>query len=118
MMQPDAELPQSNRLTSELAAVERSKPMRSASKSFGFYSVAILPTVLSVIAGSADVISFLGLGLFNVHISGNLVILAAHIVARGAADVKLVLSAPIFIWVGLSLLALAMGLGVKLDVTN
>src|SRR6266446_5663786 len=71
--------------------------MRSASKSLGFYSIAILPTVLSVIAGSADVISFLGLGLFNAHITGNLLILAAHIVARGAADVKLMLSVPIFI---------------------
>jgi len=86
-------------LTPELAAVEESKPMRSASKSLGFYSIAILPTVLSVIAGSADVISFLGLGLFNAHITGNLVILAAHIVARGAADVKLMLSVPIFILV-------------------
>src|SRR5262245_3219933 len=40
--------------------------MRSASKGLGF--LAVLPTVLSVIAGSADVISFLGLGLFNAHI--------------------------------------------------
>ncbi|HXI72319.1 MAG TPA: DUF1275 family protein [Verrucomicrobiae bacterium] len=61
--------------------------------------MAILPTVLSVIAGSADVISFLGLGLFNAHITGNLVILAAHIVARGKADVNLMLSVPIFILV-------------------
>ena len=99
MMQPDAELLQSNRLTSERATVERSKPMRSASKGLGFYSITILPTVLSVIAGSADVISFLGLGLFNAHITGNLLILAAHIVARGKADVKLMLSVPIFILV-------------------
>ena len=73
--------------------------MRSAPQGLGFYSLAILPTVLSVIAGSADVISFLGLGLFNAHITGNLVILAAHIVARGKADVKLMLSVPIFILV-------------------
>jgi len=52
-----------------------------------------------VIAGSADVISFLGLGLFNAHITGNLVILAAHIVARGSADAALMLSVPIFILV-------------------
>ena len=46
----------------------------------------VLPTVLSVTAGSADVISFLGLGsLFVAHITGNLVILAAHIVAGGEA---------------------------------
>jgi len=73
--------------------------MRTASKGPGSYSITILPTVLSVIAGSADVISFLGLGLFNAHITGNLVILAAHIVARGKADVKLMLSVPIFILV-------------------
>src|SRR5882762_2669190 len=73
--------------------------MRSASKGLGFYSIAILPTVLSVIAGSADVISLLGLGLFNAHITGNLIILAAHMVARGKADVKLMLSVPIFILV-------------------
>jgi hypothetical protein len=40
----------------------------------------LLPGVLSVTAGSVDVISFLGLGgLFAAHITGNLVILAAHI---------------------------------------
>ena len=34
----------------------------------------LLPAVLSVIAGSVDVISFLGLdGLFNAHITGNIV---------------------------------------------
>ena len=33
----------------------------------------LLPSVLSVIAGSVDVISFLGLGgLFTAHITGNL----------------------------------------------
>jgi uncharacterized membrane protein YoaK (UPF0700 family) len=46
----------------------------------------LLPGVLSVIAGSTDVISFLGLGgLFTAHITGNLVILAAHIAADDAA---------------------------------
>jgi uncharacterized membrane protein YoaK (UPF0700 family) len=37
-----------------------------------------------VIAGSADVTSFLGLGLFSSHVTGNLVILTAHVVARRA----------------------------------
>src|SRR6266404_1956338 len=73
--------------------------MRSAPQGLGFHCITILPTVLSVIAGSADVISFLGLGLFNAHITGNRVILAAHIVARGAAEVTLMLSVPIFILV-------------------
>ena len=37
----------------------------------------LLPTVLSITAGSVDVISFLGLGgLFTAHTTGNLVILA------------------------------------------
>jgi uncharacterized membrane protein YoaK (UPF0700 family) len=55
-----------------------------------------LPTVLSVTAGSADVISFLGLGLFNSHITGNFVILAAHLVNGEAASVALLLSVPVF----------------------
>jgi uncharacterized membrane protein YoaK (UPF0700 family) len=58
----------------------------------------VLPTVLSVTAGSADVISFLGLGsLFVAHITGNLVILAAHIVAGGEAPLALTISVPVFV---------------------
>lgn len=57
----------------------------------------LLPSVLSVIAGSVDVISFLGLGgLFTAHITGNLVVLAAHIVSGGAAQVAPMLSVPVF----------------------
>jgi len=56
--------------------------------------------VLSVIAGSVDVISFLGLGgLFTAHITGNLVILAAHLVNGGAAPVAPMLSVPVFMMV-------------------
>jgi len=44
-----------------------------------------------------DVISFLGLGgLFNAHITGNLVILAARIVGAGQAPIAIVLSVPVF----------------------
>jgi uncharacterized membrane protein YoaK (UPF0700 family) len=58
----------------------------------------LLPAVLSVIAGSVDVISFLGLdGLFNAHITGNIVIIAAHLVAGQAANMALFLSVPVFI---------------------
>jgi uncharacterized membrane protein YoaK (UPF0700 family) len=48
----------------------------------------LLPTVLSIIAGSVDAISFLGLGgLFTAHVTGNLVILAAHFVSGGETSV-------------------------------
>jgi uncharacterized membrane protein YoaK (UPF0700 family) len=58
----------------------------------------LLPTVLSLTAGSVDVISFVGLGgLFAAHITGNLVILAAHIVAGDEAPVALMISVPVFI---------------------
>jgi uncharacterized membrane protein YoaK (UPF0700 family) len=57
----------------------------------------LLPFVLSVIAGSVDIIGFLGLGgLFTAHVTGNLAILAAHIVSGGDAPVALLLSVPVF----------------------
>jgi len=44
-------------------------------------AVQALLIVLSVTAGCTDIIGFLGLNhLFTAHITGNLVILAAHIV--------------------------------------
>jgi uncharacterized membrane protein YoaK (UPF0700 family) len=69
----------------------------------------LLPGVLSVIAGSVDVISFLGLGgLFAAHITGNLVVLAAHIVTGKVASLASILSVPVFIAVlGLTRLAAA-----------
>jgi uncharacterized membrane protein YoaK (UPF0700 family) len=58
----------------------------------------LLPTVLSLVAGSVDVISFLGLGgLFTAHITGNLVILAAHLVTGGRAELAPILSVPVFV---------------------
>jgi uncharacterized membrane protein YoaK (UPF0700 family) len=57
----------------------------------------LLPTVLSVIAGSTDVIGFLGLGgLFTAHVTGNLVVLAAHAVTGGEARIAPMLSVPVF----------------------
>jgi uncharacterized membrane protein YoaK (UPF0700 family) len=71
----------------------------------------LLPAVLSVIAGSTDATSFLGLGLFSAHVTGNLVILAAHLVTRRVDNACLVLSVPLFILVlGLTRL-LVCGLG-------
>jgi uncharacterized membrane protein YoaK (UPF0700 family) len=58
----------------------------------------LLPSVLSVIAGSADIIGFLGLGgLFTAHITGNLAILAAHVASGGTAEVAQILAVPVFI---------------------
>jgi uncharacterized membrane protein YoaK (UPF0700 family) len=58
----------------------------------------LLPTVLSVIAGSVDAIGFLGLGgLFTAHVTGNLVILAAHLVSGSGAPVASMLSVPVFV---------------------
>src|ERR1700733_7519270 len=60
-------------------------------------STKLLPTLLSIIAGSVDAISFLGLGgLFTAHVTGNLVILAAHLVSGDAAPVAPMLSVPVF----------------------
>src|SRR6202035_850675 len=56
-----------------------------------------LPFVLSLIAGSTDIIGFLGLnGLFTAHITGNLVVLAAHVVAGDPTIFSYVLSVPVF----------------------
>ena len=69
-------------------------PPPSADTSLG---TKLLPGVLSVTAGSVDVIGFLGLGgLFTAHITGNLVILAAHVVNGGAAELAPMLSVPVF----------------------
>ena len=58
----------------------------------------LLPSVLSLTAGSVDVITFLGLGgLFTAHITGNLVILAAHVVSGEEAQLAPMLSVPVFI---------------------
>jgi len=57
----------------------------------------LMTAVLSLVAGSMDVISFLGLGgLFTAHITGNLVILAAHLASGETAQVAPMLSVPVF----------------------
>src|SRR5437763_2030955 len=58
----------------------------------------LLPTVLSTTAGAVDVIGFLALGgLFTAHITGNLVIVAAHEITGGFSQVGPLLSVPVFI---------------------
>src|SRR5438874_5540699 len=70
-----------------------------------------LPIVLSVIAGATDVIGFLGLnGLFTAHITGNLVVLAAHVVAGQPTLISYILSVPVFMLVLLVTRLLAGGL--------
>jgi uncharacterized membrane protein YoaK (UPF0700 family) len=82
-------------------------PVASIDDSLG---TKLLPFVLSVIAGSVDVISFLGLGgLFTAHITGNLVILAAHVVSGGDAPFAVMLSVPVFMAVLLLTRLLAAG---------
>jgi uncharacterized membrane protein YoaK (UPF0700 family) len=57
-----------------------------------------LPFILSLIAGSTDTISFLGMnGLFTAHITGDLVILASHLVAGDTATVSFMLAVPVFV---------------------
>src|SRR5689334_24857689 len=58
----------------------------------------VLPAVLSTTAGAMDVIGFLALGgLFTAHITGNVVILAAHYVVGGFGEVGPLLSVPVFV---------------------
>jgi uncharacterized membrane protein YoaK (UPF0700 family) len=61
-------------------------------------NVKMLPAVLSVIAGSVDAISFIGLGgLFTAHVTGNLVILVAHLATGSRAPLANTLSVPVFV---------------------
>src|SRR5258708_13047784 len=78
-----------------MSAAERLTLRASTPSVQGSLSTKLLPTVLSVIAGSTDAIGFLGLGgLFTAHVTGNLVILAAHVVSGGAAPVAPMLAVP------------------------
>jgi len=69
----------------------------------------LLPSVLSTTAGAVDVIGFLALGgLFTAHITGNVVVLAAHYVTGGFSEVGPLLAVPVFIVV-LGVVTLASG---------
>jgi uncharacterized membrane protein YoaK (UPF0700 family) len=68
--------------------------------------------LLSATAGSTDAIGFLGLnGLFTAHITGNIVILAGHLLAQGRAGIAEMMSVPVFMVV----LGLARLIGLALD---
>src|SRR5437660_8407216 len=69
----------------------------------------LLPAALSTTAGAVDVIGFLALGgLFTAHITGNVVIVAAHYVTGGFSEVGPLLSVPVFVAV-LGVVTLAAG---------
>ena len=75
--------------------MEESQTVESVSDRLG---TKLLTFVLSVIAGSVDVIGFLGLGaLFIAHVTGNLVILAARAAAGEHAPAAHLLSVPVFV---------------------
>jgi uncharacterized membrane protein YoaK (UPF0700 family) len=69
----------------------------------------LLPTLLSTTAGAVDVIGFLALGgLFTAHITGNVVIVAAHYATGGFSQIGPLLAVPVFMAVmGLVTLASA-----------
>ena len=57
-----------------------------------------LPILLSASAGAADVIGFLALGgCFTAHITGNLVVIAAHYVIGGFGQAGPLLAVPVFV---------------------
>src|SRR3954466_7680080 len=74
------------------------EPLTMTSWLTRFRSSWLLPTVLSTTAGAVDVIGFLALGgLFTAHVTGNLVVLAAHVFTGGYSEVGKLLSVPVFI---------------------
>jgi uncharacterized membrane protein YoaK (UPF0700 family) len=76
---------------------DRVQRLRETALGRGSWPARWLPVLLSVIAGSTDIIGFLGLnGLFTAHITGNLVILAARIVVGSQAILSDTLSVPVF----------------------
>jgi uncharacterized membrane protein YoaK (UPF0700 family) len=74
-------------------------------------AVRALLVTLSVTAGCTDVIGFLGLnGLFTADITGNLVVLAAHIAGGIESQISKILTVPVFIVVISLTILLASGL--------
>jgi uncharacterized membrane protein YoaK (UPF0700 family) len=64
----------------------------------GSRAARLLPFVLSIIAGNVDTIGFLGLGgLFTAHVTGNLVVLAAKLVAGDQASLAHLIAVPVFV---------------------
>ena len=84
-------------MRSSLKAPWAERISQPATLSGGFSWLSILPLALSLIAGSTDTIGFLRLnGLFTAHITGNLVVLAAHVINGAPTIVSYVLAVPVF----------------------
>lgn len=56
-----------------------------------------LTSVLSAVAGAVDVIGYVSLKLFTAHITGNLVVIAAHLVNGGPPNMDQIMAVPVFI---------------------
>jgi uncharacterized membrane protein YoaK (UPF0700 family) len=56
-----------------------------------------LTSMLSAVAGSVDVISFVSLKLFAAHITGNLVVIAAQLVSGGPPRMDQIIAVPVFL---------------------
>jgi uncharacterized membrane protein YoaK (UPF0700 family) len=57
----------------------------------------LLPPLLSVVAGTVDVIGLLNFHLFTAHVTGNIVVIAALLVRGGPPNVAQILAVPAFI---------------------
>ena len=82
---------------SAASSIERSSPAPSDEVLDLARLERVLPPLLSVIAGTVDVIGFLSLGLFTAHVTGNLVVIAALVVRGGPPHLAQVLAVPVFI---------------------
>jgi uncharacterized membrane protein YoaK (UPF0700 family) len=86
------------RLPIMMAASVRDRSLLKKTPGLGQRAHWLLPLVLSTTAGAVDVVGFLGLGgLFTAHITGNLVVLAAHYITGRFGEIAPLLSVPTFV---------------------
>jgi uncharacterized membrane protein YoaK (UPF0700 family) len=81
-----------------MAASVRDRSLLKKTPGLGQQAHWLLPLVLSTTAGAVDVIGFIALGgLFTAHITGNLVVLAAHYITGRFGEIAPLLSVPMFV---------------------